>query len=497
MQKIRYHSREHIRNKIQKITLLFLSVAFIMTITSCATRYLGPCGSLWDSDVLKKGHAELVEYFIDCGANVNQHNALGETPLHRAVDLGGAGDVASGSVNASKGIIGDLKIVKLLLANGADPRAGDRNHVTPLHYANQAQIAELLIEHGAKVNALTITGYTPLHYIAERGYGAYGSLSAVKTAEVLIKRGANVNVVAKDGSTPLYKAVLNNKIEMARLLLRHGANPNAVGNQIKNTPSPLAVAVSIGGYGNADMVELLLAHGANANVVGTAGTAPLHYASQAKIAALLIDHGANVNNPGTADVTPLYAASYRGDKEVVQVLLARKADPNKQNKKGSRPLHVAANRGYKDVIKLLIVNGADVHAIDAIGWTALHHAAYHRRADAIEVLLANHAEVNTVTHQGSMPLHLAVQNGKEPSELAEQKDAVAVLLAHGADREKRNGDGLTPLLIASRRCDVSDVKLLLAAGADVNAVRTDWKARPPAGDGCREVGALLLGYSVR
>jgi ankyrin repeat protein len=493
MNKFRPHSLEFVINKIQKITLLFLSVALIMTMTSCATRdYRGPCGSLWDSDVLKKGNAEKVEYLIDCGANVNQHNALGETPLHRAVDLGGTGDVASGSVNAKKGIIGDLSIVELLLANGADPRAADRNQVTPLHYANHTQIAELLIEHGAKVNALTISGYTPLHYIAERGYGVQGSLAAAKTAEVLIKRGANVNVVAKDGSTPLYKAVLNNKVEMARLLLRHGANPNAIITKSQNSLSPLAVAVSIGGYGDVAMVELLLAHGANANVVGTAGTTPLHYACQAKIAVLLIDHGANVNNLGTADITPLYAASYRGDKEVVQVLLSRKADPNKQNKKGSRPLHVAANRGYKDVVGTLITNGADVHAIDANGWTALHHAAYQRRASAIEELLANHSEVNAMTHQGSTPLHLAVQHGKDPSELQEQMDAIAVLLTHGADMEKRNGDGQTPLLIASRRCNVSDVELLLAGGADVTVVRTEWKSRPPSGDGCKAVGALLF-----
>lgn len=497
MNKIRHHSRGFIINKIQKTTILFLSLALIMTIASCGTMHRGSCGSFWDSGILKQGNAERVETLIDCGANVNQHNAAGETPLHRAVDLGGTGDVARGSVDANKGIIGDLRIVELLLAHGADPRAADKNHVTPLHYANQAKIAESLIDRGADVNALTINGDTPLHYIAERGYGAQGSLSAVKTAEVLIRRGAKINAVARDGYTPLYKAVMNNKLEMAKLLLLHGANPNVISNKSLNSLSPLAVAVSTGGYGNAAMVELLLAHGANANVVSTYGTTPLHYACQAKIAALLIDHGANVNALGAADVTPLYAASYRGNKEVVQALLWRKADPNKRNKKGSTPLHGAANRGYRDVVETLIANGADVHAIEANGWTALHQAAYYRRSGAIDILLANHAEVNALTRQGSTPLHLAVQHGKEPSEQEETMDAVAVLLAHGADLETRNGDGQTPLLIASRRCAVSDVKLLLASGADVTVVRTEWKARPPSGDGCKEVGALLLGHSVK
>lgn len=498
MNTFRPHSLEHVTKKIQTITLLFLFVPFIMTISSCGTTRRGPCGgSLWDEDVLVRGNAPRVEVLIDCGVNVNQRNAAGETPLHRAVDLGGAGDVGTGSVGTQKGIIGDSPIVELLLKNGADPRAVDRNHVTPLHYANQAKIAELLIDRGARVNALTITGYTPLHYIAERGYGVHGSLSAVKTAEVLIKHGANINAMAKDGSTPLYKAVFNNKVDMAELLLRHGANPNIGNGRSQNSLSPLAVAVSTGGYGNADMVELLLKHGANPNVLSTYGTAPLHYACQAKIALLLIDHGANVNYPGTADVTPLYAASYRGDKDVVQVLLSRRADPNKQNKKGSAPLHIAANRGYKEVVRLLIANGADVRILDANGWTALHHAAYHRRTGAIEVLLVNHAEVNALTHQGSTPLHLAIQNGKEASDVVEYRDAVAVLLSHGADLENRNGDGLTPLVIASRRCAVPDVKLLLAAGADVTAARADWKSRPSSGDGCQEVGALLCGYSVR
>ncbi len=284
---------------------------------------------------------------------------------------------------------------------------------------------------------------------------------------------------------------------MAELLLRHGANPNIGNGRSQNSLLPLAVAVSTGGYGNADMVALLLKYRANANVVSTYGTTPLHYACQAKIAALLIDYGANVNDPGRADVTPLYAASYRGDKGVMQVLLSRKADPNKQNKKGSAPLHVAANRGHRDVVKLLIANGADVGIQDANGWTALHHAAYHRRAGAAEALLANHAEVNALTHQGSTPLHLAVRDGKEASDVVEHRDIVAVLVAHGADPDKSNGDGLTPLVIASRRCAVSDVKLLLAAGADVTAARADWRTSPTSGDGCQETGALLLGSSVR
>jgi len=498
MNTFKSHALEFGRNKIQQITLLILSVVLALTVASCGTVQRGPCGgSLWDSDVLVRGNAARVEALIDCGINVNQRNAAGETPLHRAVDLGDAGDVGKGSVGAHKGTIGDPKIVELLLENGADPRAVDRNYVTPLHYANQAKIAEKLISRGARVNALTVTGCTPLHYIAERGYGVHGAQSAVKTAEVLISHGANINVIAKDGSTPLYKAVFNNKLDMAELLLRHGANPNIGNGRSQNSLLPLAVAVSTGGYGNADMVALLLKYRANANVVSTYGTTPLHYACQAKIAALLIDYGANVNDPGRADVTPLYAASYRGDKGVMQVLLSRKADPNKQNKKGSAPLHVAANRGHRDVVKLLIANGADVGIQDANGWTALHHAAYHRRAGAAEALLANHAEVNALTHQGSTPLHLAVRDGKEASDVVEHRDIVAVLVAHGADPDKSNGDGLTPLVIASRRCAVSDVKLLLAAGADVTAARADWRTSPTSGDGCQETGALLLGSSVR
>lgn len=496
MNALTLHTYGPISKKINQITVLFLSIAIIMMFTACGTMHK-PCGSLWDSGVLAKGNAKRVESLIDCGVNVNQHNAAGETPLHRAVDLGGGGDVEVASVNAGKGIIGDVQIVELLLANGANPKVVDRNRITPLHYANQVKIAELLIKRGADVNALTVKGYTPLHYIAERGYGVQGSLSAVKTAELLIKKGAKVNVMAGDGTTPLYKAVYNNKTEMAGLLLRYGANPNIVDDNSATVLSPLAVAVSLGGYGNAAMVEQLLAYGANTNIVSKYGTAPLHHACQAKIAEQLIDHGANVNDPGTADVTPLYTASYHGDVEVVQVLLARKANPNQRNQKGSTPLHIAANRGYKDVVQVLIKGGADVFAIDANGWTALHHAAYYRRAGAFEVLLANHAEVNALTHQGATPLHLAAQYGKDPSDVVENRNAVAVLLAYGADVEKKNGDGKTPLWLAAYRCDISDVRLLLAAGADIDAVRTDWLSNPPTGDGCQEVGALLLRSSGR
>jgi ankyrin repeat protein len=73
---------------------------------------------------------------------------------------------------------------------------------------------------------------------------------------------------------------------------------------------------------------------------------------------LLLAHGADVN----AKIplfweTPLYAAAERGYKDVVELLLAKKADANAKNSEDETPLYVAQEKGHKDVVELLRKHG--------------------------------------------------------------------------------------------------------------------------------------------
>jgi ankyrin repeat protein len=75
---------------------------------------------------------------------------------------------------------------KLLITNGANVNAVDRNNSTPLHLASGSgitEIAEILVENGANVNAVNISGLTPLQAAEMNG--------AKEIMELLIKHGGH------------------------------------------------------------------------------------------------------------------------------------------------------------------------------------------------------------------------------------------------------------------------------------------------------------------
>ncbi|MEH1771269.1 MAG: ankyrin repeat domain-containing protein, partial [Nostoc sp.] len=57
--------------------------------------------------------------------------------------------------------------------------------------------------------------------------------------------------------------------------------------------------------------------------------------------------------------TPLHLAVSQGNKQVVELLIAKGADVNAKNKDGNTPLHLAYDL---DIVKLLIAKGADANA---------------------------------------------------------------------------------------------------------------------------------------
>nr|WP_255359856.1 ankyrin repeat domain-containing protein [Wolbachia endosymbiont of Laodelphax striatellus] len=90
-------------------------------------------------------------------------------------------------------------IANALIEKGANVNEKDVRGDTPLHnttYLDSINIAKALIEKGADVNAVNIWERTPLHCAA-----LYGHMDLVKA---LIERGANVNAVDKSGKTHLY-----------------------------------------------------------------------------------------------------------------------------------------------------------------------------------------------------------------------------------------------------------------------------------------------------
>jgi len=342
---------------------------------------------------------------------------------------------------------------------------------------------------------------------------------SVATIQQLLDKGAAVNAQSDEG-TALMFAVRRGQTEIVKLLLAAGAQVDAkhrLGDSAlimsarrsipeMNPPKgqPLPPPAS-------EIMSLLLASGADANFSGQWGHTALMEANTGAKVKLLLTHGARVNVRDEMGMTALVHAVNRGDVEVVHALLQAGADasiadedgttalmyalqePSPYNREGSTELRVEAARlllkgkigdvnaqnkngetalmravdlGAIEVVKSVLERGANVNLSDVLGNTAAVRA-YEKDQTAIQQLLKVKARRPT---RPVLNAFLRAAVGK--------KDAgkVRELLKSGADANYEYAIGYdhqniksTVLILAAQMGDASIVKLLLAAGANVNA----------------------------
>ena len=186
--------------------------------------------------------------------------------------------VQDGTVRRSGSIgLGEEALLELL------PKIG----WSPLQWyasVGDVEMVRRLLAEGAWADATNLAGYTALHLAAQWGED--------RAVEELLRSGATVDAKGGAGWTPLVLAAANGFASTTELLLKAGADPN--GSDLEGRTS-LDFASA---FGDADVVGLLLRAGADPNARDSDRWTPLHYAlhsgSLATVRELVL-HGADTD----------------------------------------------------------------------------------------------------------------------------------------------------------------------------------------------------------
>ncbi|KAB2966814.1 MAG: hypothetical protein F9K18_05100 [Thermoanaerobaculia bacterium] len=279
-------------------------------------------------------------------------------------------------------------------------------------YMDEEKVAALLAQ-GADANTV---------YNGRSALGWAAQTDAPGIVRRLVEAGARLDFVDGVGHTPLLRATETRKLEVAKYLLASGADPNAADEE---GDTALLGAVE---DGYLEVVPLLLAAKADPNRADRDGRTPMMSAVQYRQTALiplLAAAGADLD-AGTVLGPPLLMALADGDEALIRAVLDAGANANVRSEFGTPALIGAIEGGAPiEVVELLLARKADVAARDGIEATALHAAVRARDLAIVRRLLAAGADVNAAQSNGETPLQTARYNGA-PEEI------VAALLAAGA-----------------------------------------------------------------
>jgi ankyrin repeat protein len=140
------------------------------------------------------------------------------------------------------------------------------------------------------------------------------------------------------------------------------------------------------------------------------------------------------------------------------------------------PLHYAARFGREDLARSIIAAGADIEAPDGLNDRPLHAAATYGHPTVVEVLLARGADVNSNGMGTRTPLHCAVLGSGDQSNAEGRIHVAKLLLAAGADVNAPVPPGrFTSLRYATsgETGNAAMAELLLSSGADPRGAEED------------------------
>ncbi len=482
------------------------------------------------------GSSEFVKLLLQRGAKPNTKDSEGQTPFMRSLLrawksspealeparllLAGGADVNGKYKDGQTTLmiaaqIGDLPLMRDMLAKKADSRARDPGGKTVLmyHLAAGNDVTALELIRGGADTGGDWAGLTALMLAAQ--FAKAGTVTALlerkvdterrdeagRTALIQAVYRADLDVLKalldqvdtartdSEDKTALIHAIESKRLDVAKLLVRGGGDISA---ETADKQTTLMLAVR---HGDVELVKHMLQRGTDTKKrdaqLTTAMMQALHL-GRIDIAKELARQGADLTGIHKNGQSNLMLAVGLGDVELVSAMLDKKADTKARDrdgrtalmqallagklpiaaervrqgadssglhKEGQGTLILAVKHGDLPIVKGLISQGQDVNRRDSRGKPALVHAIALGKLDIAKELLRAGARPIGADETGWTPLMHAVAAGDAP--------LVAQILEAKADIDaKDKAHGMTALMLAAKEGRGAIVKSLLLHGAD-------------------------------
>jgi ankyrin repeat protein len=256
------------------------------------------------------GHLEVAKLLSSI--NINEVNSSGQNVCH----------IAS--------VRGHASILEHIISNNGDPTVADNMGMTPIHYAtqeNHARAVEVLLRHGASIDSKNGDGMSPLFLAAQEG--------SIEVLEVLLNNhqsNIDVDYMNAEGMTALRFAVIANKPEAIRLLLKHGADPE------KRDRGSFTCVHTAAFYGHANALKAMIEERPKLNYFA----------------------------PSRAGNIPLYVAVCRGNLPIVDIMVQQEPELLSETKNQKTWLHFSSSNENVVLEKYFI--GKGLKSCNAVGF---------------------------------------------------------------------------------------------------------------------------------
>jgi len=170
--------------------------------------------------------------------------------------------------------------------------------------------------------------------------------------EEVVPTRQEINEKCGETATRLMFEVIKGNKKNVRLVLEQGADVNA-----KDKKGMCSIVMVLDSpIHTIDIAKLLLEHGANINNICLEKWSPLMYASvegDPIMVELFLDHGAEINHMCNDNITSIMLASFYGKKVTVQLLMSKGANITTMDNDGNTAIMSATKEGHTEVVEVL------------------------------------------------------------------------------------------------------------------------------------------------